>query len=315
MPTPTEPRRIGLVLGAGGLTGTAFHGGVIAALAEAVGWDSRDAEVVVGTSAGSTSAALLRGGLPPADFVARMAGRPLSAEGAEVLRGLGRLRSAPQLRTRSRRPASTSLLSAMARRPWRYGPAHLAAGLLPEGTRSVMDGVAGIGSLFDTWPQRPTWICAVRLDDGQRVVFGRDATAHMADAVSASCAIPGYYAPPVIDGQRYVDGGVWSVHNLDLVAGLDLDLVVVSAPMSTDTWHDLGSGNAYRAPVRVQLEREARGVRRTGTTVVVITPDRRLRTVMGASTMDPSRRGPVARAATALVAELADAGALAPLGT
>ncbi len=203
----------------------------------------------------------------------------------------------------------------MARRPWRFGPVHVAAGLLPEGTRNVMDGVAGIGALFDTWPARPTWICAVRLDDGQRVVFGKDETARVDEAVSASCAIPGYFAPQVIDGQRYVDGGVWSAHNVDLMGGLGLDLVVVSAPMSTDTWHALGSGNVPRAPVRVQLEREVAKVRRAGTEVAVIAPDQRLRSLMGSSTMDASRRGPVALAAGALVRELAEAGRLAGLSS
>ena len=85
-------RRIGLVLGGGGLTGTAFHAGVIAGLAEAAGWDARTAELIVGTSAGSTSATLLRAGLPPADYVARMTGQPLSAAGQEVLGGIGPLR-------------------------------------------------------------------------------------------------------------------------------------------------------------------------------------------------------------------------------
>ena len=305
--------RIGLVLGAGGLTGTAFHAGVLAGLAQHAGWDARGAEVVVGTSAGSTSSVLVRSGLPPADFVARMKGAALSAEGARVLSGLGPLRTSQHTRVSSRRPASPALLSAMARRPWRFGPVHVAAGLLPEGTRNVMDGVAGLGRLFETWPDRPMWICAVRLDDGQRVVFGRDATTRVADAVSASCAIPGYYAPQVIDGQRYVDGGVWSVHNLDLVAGLGLDLVIVSAPMSTDTWHGVTRGNVARMPVRAQLEKEAAGVRRSGTPVVVIAPDQRLRSVMGVSTMDPARRGPVALAAEALVRELVADGRLSDL--
>ena len=45
--------RVGVALGAGGAVGVAFHGGVLAALQEATGWDPRDAEVLVGTSAGS----------------------------------------------------------------------------------------------------------------------------------------------------------------------------------------------------------------------------------------------------------------------
>ena len=51
-------------------------------------------------------------------------------------------------------------------------------------------------------------------------------------AVAASCAIPAFFAPVSIDGVRYVDGGVHSPTNADLVAELALDLVVISSPMS-----------------------------------------------------------------------------------
>lgn len=81
--------RIGLVLGAGGATGGAFHAGVLAALEEATGWDPRTAELILGTSAGSITAAMLRAGLSGADIAARTAGEPLSPEGAARLRSAG----------------------------------------------------------------------------------------------------------------------------------------------------------------------------------------------------------------------------------
>jgi NTE family protein len=305
----TAPR-IGLVLGGGGLTGTAFHAGLVAGLAEFADWDARGAEVIVGTSAGSTSAALLRAGLPPADFVARMAGEPMSGEGQRVLGGLGPLRQPHRHERPSRRPAAPGLLTAIARRPWRYRPGIAAAALLPEGNLAVDAGVSWIGDLFEEWPEAPTWICTVRLDDGVRVVFGRDATASVRDAVTASCAIPGYFAPVVIDGHRHVDGGMWSIHNLDLVAGLGLDLVVVSAPMSTADRHAAERSTLVRLPVRRRLDNEVDQVRSAGTPVIVIQPDARLRAVMGTSTMRLSRRAPVAQATHSYVRELARAGAL-----
>src|SRR6185369_6425583 len=73
--------RIGLVLGAGGVVGHAFHAGVLAALTEKTGWDPRAAEVVVGTSAGSVVGALLRAGASAPDLLARATGQPLSREG------------------------------------------------------------------------------------------------------------------------------------------------------------------------------------------------------------------------------------------
>ncbi len=266
--------------------------------------------MIVGTSAGSTSAALLRAGLPPADFVARMAGEPMSAEGQRVLGGLGPLRQPHRHERPARRPAAPGLLPSIARRPWRYRPGIAAAALLPEGNLPVDAGVSWIGDLFGTWPERTTWVCTVRLDDGVRVVFGRDADASVRDAVTASCAIPGYFAPVVIDGHRHVDGGMWSIHNLDLVAGLGLDLVVVSAPMSTADRHAPERSTLVRLPVRRRLDNEVDQVRSAGTQVIVIQPDARLRAVMGTSTMRLSRRAPVAQATYSYVRELARAGAL-----
>ena len=55
------------------------------------------------------------------------------------------------------------------------------------------------------------------------------------EAVAASCAIPGFYRPVRIGGRRYVDGGVCSASNLDLLAGRGLDLVVCLNPLSSGT--------------------------------------------------------------------------------
>ena len=72
----------------------------------------------------------------------------------------------------------------------------------------------------DRWPAEPLWIVAVQLDTGRRVVFGRagEPSATVAEATQASCAIPAYFEPPTIGGMRYVDGGVHSTTNADVVA-------------------------------------------------------------------------------------------------
>jgi len=308
----TAPR-VGLVLGGGGLTGTAFHAGVVAGLQELAGWDARTADLVVGTSAGSTSAALLRAGLPPTDFVARMRGAPLSEPGEAILGSVGRLRQPVRTGRPALRPSAPGLLPAVARHPRRYRPGVLTAALLPEGTVPVDATISGIADLFPSWPDRPTWICTVCLEDGSRVVFGRDSATDMRHAVSASCAIPGYFQPVRIEGRRHVDGGMWSTNNLDLVAGAELDLVVVSAPMSTEPGGALERGAWARLPVRRQLDREAAEVRRSGIPVLVVQPDRELREVMGTRTMSLSRRAPVAAATVARIGRLLAEGRLAGL--
>jgi len=285
--------RVGLALGGGGLTGTAFHAGVLNALADH--FDARDAEVIVGTSAGSTAAALMRAGFPPTDYVARVAGEPMSAQGRAILGGMPPLAEPAPATPREHRPASAALGRSALRRPWRYRPGVALAAWLPAGTRPVDPGAQRLRALFQAWPDGDLWIVAVDLDSGQRVVFGRDAYPSVGDAVAASCAVPGYFAPVVIDGRRYVDGGAHSMVSLDLLAGRDLDLVVVSAPLSTTDWAAADPGNLPRVAMRNQLRREARTLR--GPRVITVAPDVRMRRIMGTNSMVAAKRAPVARAA------------------
>ena len=72
---------VGLVLGAGGVVGQAYHAGVLAVLEHDYGWDPRTADVIVGTSAGSITGTLLRAGVPASELAAWAVRAPLSAEG------------------------------------------------------------------------------------------------------------------------------------------------------------------------------------------------------------------------------------------
>jgi NTE family protein len=297
---------IGLVLGAGGVVGHAFHAGVLAAVAESTGWDPRDADVIVGTSAGSVVGALLRAGASAPDLAARATGAPVSSAGRRLIaRAEAAHQDLPPIPSRSDRGrvptmSSPGALVRAARQPWKARPAALAAAILPEGRVPTELVAAGLRPLFDGWPDAPLWINAVKLDNGRRVTFGRDAEplVDVADAVAASCAIPAFFAPVVIDGVRYVDGGVHSPTNADLVAGIGLDLVVVCSPMSI-------AGNGLRVSAdqparrfaRFTLGREVARVRRLGTPVLTFQPTVAEISVMGLNAMDESRRAPVTTAA------------------
>ena len=301
---------VALVLGAGGVTGGAFHAGVVAALAEHRGWDARTADVLVGTSAGSATAAGLRAGLPPSDMAARARGEALSDEGAAVLQAAGVPPGPPPVpggaRVRIGPPAAPQILFGALRRPWTVRPTAVAAGLLPAGTVPTDAIVDGMNALHHgaRWPARPTWVCAVRLRDARLVVFGRDeVTADIGHAVAASCAIPGYFAPVVIDGDRYVDGGAHSLTNVGEVPP-DVDLVVVSSPMSR------------YGPGRVQLGLEVQRLRRRRVDVVVFEPTPDVQAAMGVNAMDPSKRRAVVTAALDAAKQRIDdlGGRLAALG-
>ncbi|MGH9121934.1 MAG: patatin-like phospholipase family protein, partial [Acidimicrobiales bacterium] len=77
-------RRVALVLGSGGLVGNAYHAGALAALSDS-GWDPREADLIVGTSIGAVTAAMLRAGISAEDLFAFAVGKPMSSEGAEIM--------------------------------------------------------------------------------------------------------------------------------------------------------------------------------------------------------------------------------------
>ncbi|MDZ4825105.1 MAG: patatin-like phospholipase family protein [Actinomycetota bacterium] len=271
--------RIGLVLGAGGVTGHAFHVGVLQAVEAVTGWNPRSADVVVGTSAGSVVGALLRADV---DDI-----RPRPPERSLI----------PATGARAPRPfASPELLLRSGLRPWTARFGKVAAATLPEGRVSTELIVADMRALFDGWTARPLWINAMRLDSGARVTFGRDGapTTDVATAIAASCAIPSFFAPVEIDGVRYVDGGAHSPTNADLLAGEGLDLVVVSSPMSiTATTTRFALDTAGRRLSRYYLAQEVGRVRKAGTPVITFQPTPADLAVMGINAMDASRRLPI----------------------
>ena len=164
-----------VVLAAGGVVGQAFHLGVLGCLAEAVGFDARRADVLVGSSAGSLVAAGLAGGLSAADLRAEMLGEPLSPEGRAIR---GTRRAMPRMPTPEplparRGPLAASALLHAARRPWAVRPGALASSLLPPGQVGTDLIARSVQHLHGSaWPDRDLRITAVRARDSQRVVFG-----------------------------------------------------------------------------------------------------------------------------------------------
>ena len=274
-------RGFGLVLGAGGGTGRAFNAGVLAALDDALGIDGRDAAVVIGTSVGALDGALVRAGIAPRDMFDRIATGQCSPAGEVLFAGLPEWREPEEEGPRVPwRPASPARLARLARRPWDVLPrtfGTVVAAVMPLGRRSTDVVERALLPLHPVrWPARPLWVCSVRLDDGHRVVFGRDRDAPQTTvgrAVAASCAMPGYFAPVVIDGARYVDGGMFSTTNADLLSGAGLDLVIITSPNTMVPGARGPSADAvFRASCRVLTRREAATVRRAGTAVLMIEP-------------------------------------------
>jgi NTE family protein len=116
--------------------------------------------------------------------------------------------------------------------------------------------------------------------------------------VAASAAIPGYFQPVEIDGRRYVDGGAHTPTNADVLRKEDLDLVLVSSPMSTSRHAPLITRSGpFRRHFRVRLGQEVRRLQRRGLPVVVFQPSAADQEAMGTKAMDPERNAAVVRAA------------------
>jgi NTE family protein len=261
---------------------------VLRALREVCGWDARRAALLVGTSAGAQVAALLRAGGSAEDIHARMS----------CVRALPETEAAD-----ARWPGSAAYLRFSLLRPWRARPGRLVAALLPEGRRrhpGLLDGYESGGA----WPSRPLWIPAVHFDSGRRVVFGR-AGAPRADvdtAVRCSSAVPGFFGPVRLDGERYVDGGIHSPTHLDLIADPAAHpIVLVASPLSRF------------APMRLLLRAELRRLRARGLRAFGCEPDARTSAAMGWNVLDPRVAPNVAEASRVAAARWLESEHAAPL--
>jgi NTE family protein len=300
-----------LVLGAGGVLGEAWLNGVLAGLEETASFEVRDCRRLLGTSAGSIVAAALAGGVSPADRLGHIPEQPAVEDDEHQRRGAGRraLGAVGSVAGAAAAPvvalalSSTAMGGALVRRA--------ALARVPRGQRSLSGlgrGVAGIGA---SWDGRLR-IAAVDLESGRRTVFGAPGApgASVAEAVEASCAIPGVFRPVRIGGRDYVDGGVWSPTNMDAAGAERGDRVLCLNPTAS-LRPNLGDPTGALGPVsRTAAVAEALALRRHGAHVTVVNPDRASAAAMGTNLMHSGPRARVIEAGVAQGRRLARADTL-----
>jgi len=288
---------VALVLGGGGAAGQAWQIGIIAGLAEA-GLDLTEAaDLVIGTSSGSTTAAWVRSGMPAAELLASVLSPPVRPVGQnrelppslpmatvfERMRAIGAAAtSAAELR---RAMGAFGLESDSILGPAAAGQRRaLVAARLPRAE----------------WPDRPMIVVAVDAHTGELAAFDRDSGVDLVDAVTASTALPGGPTHS-INGTRYINGGVRSGENADLASGFAN--VVVLSPFGgrNRTPPERGADPAgqfegLRRFPGADLPSQVEALRKQGSHVEVITPDADSRAAMGTNQMDLATRVPAARA-------------------
>jgi NTE family protein len=272
-----------LVLGGGGSAGNAWLIGVIAGLFDA-GLDVTEADLIIGTSAGSTAAAQITSATPTGLLAAIVSAVPQQRTAPAGSHG-GRVRIgsvADHMERTSRIIAAAEDAADMRRR---MGAAALEMVAASDGsgqTRWRATVAARLPS--QRWPERTVLITAVDASTGEPVVFDRHSGVDLVDAVAASCASGFAYS---IGGSRYIDGGYRSnAENADLAAGYAR--VLVLSPF----------GGRSRTPVDwgMHLAAQVDELRARGSRVETIFPDSNSRTAFGDNVMDLSTRRPAARA-------------------
>jgi NTE family protein len=275
--------RVGLVLGGGGLVGQAYHAGVLAAIEHDTGWDPGTADVIVGTSAGAVTGLLLRAGLRTAELASFYTARSRQhrfGRRAPTLE-LDPLDWPALLRPRWPSPGVVARVARAA--TWRR-PTVAGSMLVADGSRDASSQLAfldelDLGDAHGGWPAGDLRVVAVAQRDGRRVVMGPPT--RPGTAVAASCAVPGYFRAVEIEGEHYVDGGVYSPTNADVLVGESLDLVVVVAPMAARTNARAGIDWLVRRLASVYLAGEVRQLVRDGADVLVVNPSRDAVAAMG----------------------------------
>lgn len=270
-----------LVLGGGGSTGNAWLIGVIAGLLDA-GLDVTEADLIIGTSAGSTAAAQITGAAPAELLAAILSAAPqpqtapVGSDGGRVPTGA----AANHMERTGRIIAAAEDAADMRRRMGAAALEMAADGAVQTRWRDTV--ATRLPSRH--WPEQTVLITAVNARTGEPVVFDRHSGVDLVDAVAASCASGFAYS---IGANRYIDGGYRSnAENADLAAGYAR--VLVLSPF----------GGRSRTPVDwgMHLATQVADLRARGSRVETIFPDSTSEHMFGANAMDLSLRPPAARA-------------------
>ena len=260
------PQGKAVVLGGGGLVGRAWQMGIAAGLL-AGGVDLREADLIVGTSAGAIVGARLALGLDPIAMSFAADTEAVSLPSAATMAGLQALMAGMIRAANSRYPEVERA---------QIGRMALVTPTVSEDASLARETFAALKS--QPWPTsfRAT---SVSTSTGLLKVWDASAGVPLERAVAASVALPGMWPPITIGDDRYMDGGVRSTLNADVASGC-VSAVVVSC---LDLVLEPGAPDAYKTLTK-GLAAEIDGLRREGATVEVVAPSATFRELTGNGT-------------------------------
>ncbi|HWL64710.1 MAG TPA: patatin-like phospholipase family protein [Actinomycetota bacterium] len=244
--TPTNSsNKVALVLGGGGITGAAYHLGVLNAMnAMSPERSVNDFDLYVGTSAGAVIGACLANGITPEDMILANLGHEstVPAIGADEIMQpdrIGLVRSMVRwpfgllgaLRRYAGHPFTTSLIDGLGAVAEGLPPALYTTDGTERYVRQLLE-TDGRSNRFEE-VKRKLLITATDIDAARRVVFGAQEgpEAEISEAAAASTAIPLLYAPRRIGNRVYYDGGLRSTTNIDVAIGHGARLVICINPL------------------------------------------------------------------------------------
>jgi NTE family protein len=278
---PSGSHTRALVLAGGGAAGNAWELGLIAGLADA-GVDVTAADVIIGTSAGSTVAAQITSGIRPGELYAAILAevpQPRPGGGGPDRRRVGTVSGPSYLEWSDRIIASATDPSDMRRR---MGAAALETAAADGPGQTQWRDIVAARLPSQQWPGQHVLIVAVDAHTGEPVVFDRHSGIDLVDAVAASTSA---MTPYPIGEDRYINGGYRRSENADLAAGYGR--VLVLSPF----------GGRTRMPLEwgMDLATQVAELRAAGSMVQTVFPDAGAGDVFDANALDPSTRRQAAR--------------------
>ncbi|MBV9512890.1 MAG: patatin-like phospholipase family protein, partial [Mycobacteriaceae bacterium] len=189
------PERLALVLAGGGVAGIAWETGFLLGMQDvepAAAARLLDADLLLGTSAGSAVAAQISSGVPLTELFARQLApntheiKPrIEIDDLIEIFGIAAVDEAVVEAPADDKAAADQIMTDRLRAIGQHAVA--ARTISEEARRSVI--AHRLPS--HRWPTRRLEVTAIDVETGERVLFGRDSGVSLIDAVAASCAVPG----------------------------------------------------------------------------------------------------------------------------